>query len=247
MQKILAYPLTVIHFVVFFGLLLVFHPIQLLCHRLGGYEPHRRSVNILNWCLMQSQLPLFNWFSVTFKQELPVGPSYIFVSNHQSMFDIPPLIWHLRKYHAKFIAKKELAKGLPSISLNLRIGENCAIDRRDSRQAVSALMAFAKNVQAKKRSAVIFAEGSRSRTGVPKEFKARGLLTLFKYIPEAVVVPITINNSWKIDRYGKFPYGIGNNIHLTIHEPIPIIDRDPMEVIQQAQTIVHSSVKNTVL
>jgi 1-acyl-sn-glycerol-3-phosphate acyltransferase len=245
MQRIIAYPLTVIHFIVFFLLLVIFHPIQLLCHALGGYNTHRKSVNVLNWFLLQSHLPVFNTFSAHFKQELPVGPSYIFVSNHQSMFDIPPLIWYLRHYHAKFIAKKELAKGIPSISLNLRIGENCAIDRKDSRQAIAALMKFAKNVHEKKRSAVIFAEGSRSRTGVPKEFKAKGLLTLFKYIPDAVVVPITVNNSWKIDRYGKFPYGIGNKIQLTVHEPIPIKDREHMDVIQQAQEIVHGSVTST--
>lgn len=245
MQKIISYPLTIIHFIVFFVLLLIFHPIQSICHHVWGYDAHRKSVAVLNWFLMQSQLPLFNTFGITFKEELPVGPSYIFVSNHQSMFDIPPLIWHLRHYHAKFIAKKELASGIPSISLNLRIGENCAIDRKDSRQAVMALMKFAKNVNDKKRSAVIFAEGSRSRTGVPKPFKKRGLITLFKYIPEAVVVPITVNNSWKVDRYGKFPYGIGNKIHLTVHAPIPIAGRDADEVIQEAENIVHNAVTST--
>lgn len=245
MQKIISYPLTIIHFVLFIILLLIFHLVQVICHSIWGYNAHRKSVAVLNWFLMQSQLPLFNSFDITFKKQLPVGPSYIFVSNHQSMFDIPPLIWYLRDYHVKFIAKKELAKGIPSISLNLRIGENCAIDRKDPRQAVSALIKFAKNVNNKKRSAVIFAEGSRSRTGVPKPFKTKGLLTLFKYIPEAVVVPVTVNNSWKIDRFGKFPYGLGNKIHVTVHEPIPTKDRDTMEVIVETEKTVHDAVVST--
>lgn len=246
MQKILSYPLTIIHYILFALLLVIFHPIQLICHKIWGYNAHRKSVAVLNWFLMQSQLPVFNTFSIDYKKDLPVGPSYIFVSNHQSMFDIPPMIWHLRKYHPKFISKIELAKGIPSISLNLRIGENCAIDRKDPRQAVSALISFAKNVHEKKRSAFIFAEGSRSRTGIPKPFKSKGLLTLFKYIPDAQVVPVTVNNSWKIDRYGKFPYGIGNNIHVTIHEPIFIKDKEPMAVIEQAQQVVHNAVTTTV-
>ncbi|MGJ8683152.1 MAG: lysophospholipid acyltransferase family protein [Nonlabens sp.] len=245
MQKIISYPLTVIHFLLFFLFLVIFHPIQLICHKIWGYDAHRKSVAILNWFLMQSHLPLFNTFSLNFKEELPVGPSYIFVSNHQSMFDIPPLIYYLRNYHAKFIAKKELAKGIPSISLNLRIGENCSIDRKDPRQSIAALMKFAKNVHEKKRSVVIFAEGSRSRTGEPKPFKSKGLLTLFKYIPDAIVVPVTVNNSWKVDRYGKFPYGIGNKITVTVHEPIPIAGRDGEEIIAQTESIVHGAVTST--
>ena len=45
-------------------------------------------------------------------------------------------------------------------------------------------------------SVVVAPEGTRSKNGVPKKFQARGLRTLFKGIPSAVVVPITINNSW---------------------------------------------------
>lgn len=245
MQKIIAYPLTVIHLVVFFVLLLLFHPIQVICHKLLGYNAHRKSVYILNWCLMKSQLFLGTTYGIDYETDLPVGPNYIFVSNHQSMFDIPPLIYYLRKHHPKFIAKKELAKGIPSISYNLRVGENCAIDRKDPKQAVMALMTFAKNVYDKKRSAVIFAEGTRSRTGVPKEFQTRGLKTLFKYIPDAVVVPITINNSWKVDRYGKFPYGVFNRIHLTVHTPISIEGKEHQAVILAAQNAVHNGITET--
>ncbi len=217
----------------------------MICHWIGGHDLHQKSVSALNWFLMGTQLVLFNRFSVSFKEELPVGPSYIFVSNHQSMFDIPPLIYFLRRYYPKFVAKKELAKGIPSISLNLRIGENCAIDRKNPKEAIVALSSFAKNVEEKHRSVVIFAEGTRSRTGVPKPFQVRGLQTIFKHVPDAVVVPVTVNNSWKVDRYGKFPYGMGNHISLTIHEPMPIAGKDPVDIIQAAQSVVHNSITST--
>jgi 1-acyl-sn-glycerol-3-phosphate acyltransferase len=35
-------------------------------------------------------------------------------------------------------------------------------------------------------------------------------------------VPISINNSWKLLRYGKFPMGIGNHLKFQVHEPIKI-------------------------
>ena len=43
---------------------------------------------------------------------------------------------------------------------------------------------------------------------------------LFKKIPSALIVPISINNSWKMYRYGKFPMGIGAHLTFTVHEPI---------------------------
>jgi 1-acyl-sn-glycerol-3-phosphate acyltransferase len=245
MQKIISYPLTIIHLILFFLVLVIFHPVQLICHKTWGYNAHRKSVYILNWFLMQTQLPLFNTFKIAYKTQLPPGPSYIFVCNHQSMFDIPPLIYYLRDYHAKFIAKKELAKGIPSVSLNLRIGENCAIDRKDPKQAIASLISFAKNVHVKKHSVVIFAEGTRSKTGVPRPFQTNGLKTLFKHIPDATVVPVTINNSWKVDRYGKFPYGMGNKITLLVHEPIPIKGRDANDLILETQQIVHGGITST--
>jgi 1-acyl-sn-glycerol-3-phosphate acyltransferase len=70
------------------------------------------------------------------------------------------------------------------------------------------------------RSAVIFPEGTRSRTGHPKKFQPMGIKILMKNAPSALIVPISINNSWKILRYGKFPSGIGNHITFDVHHPI---------------------------
>jgi 1-acyl-sn-glycerol-3-phosphate acyltransferase len=107
------------------------------------------------------------------------------------------------------------------------------------------LIKFAKNVHNKKRSVVIFAEGTRSKNGVPKPFQTNGLKPVFKYVPDAIVVPITVNNSWKVDRYGKFPYGMGNKIKLTVHEPIPIKGRDIDQLILETQEVVHNGITST--
>ena len=61
------------------------------------------------------------------------------VANHQSMNDIPPIIWYLRKHHPKFVSKMELGKGIPSVSYNLVHGGSVLIDRKNSKQAIGQI------------------------------------------------------------------------------------------------------------
>ncbi|MDT8346886.1 MAG: lysophospholipid acyltransferase family protein, partial [Flavobacteriaceae bacterium] len=187
-MKIIAIPFTLLHVLIFFIILLVFHPVQWLCLKLGGYSAHKFSVEILNWFLLKSALPLGIIFTFENKQELESGKSYIIVANHQSMFDIPPIIWYLRKVHPKFISKKELGKGIPSVSFNLRHSGAALIDRKDPRQALTEITRFAKAMHQNKRSAVIFPEGTRSRNGTMKSFSYNGLKVMFKQMPEAKVL-----------------------------------------------------------
>ncbi|SHI54327.1 lysophospholipid acyltransferase family protein [Pseudozobellia thermophila] len=222
MQKVLAYPLTVLYQILFGLCLLVFHPVQWVCFNLFGYSAHKRSVSLLNLCLMRCTHVLGTTYSFNNPYDLPTDRPLIIVPNHQSMHDIPPIIWYMRKYHPKFVSKKELGKGIPSVSYNLRHGGSVLIDRKDSKQALVEISKLGKYIEKHKRSAVIFPEGTRSRTGHAKPFKATGLKILMRNAPSALVVPITIDNSWKMMRYGKFPSGIGNHITFTVHKPIEI-------------------------
>lgn len=236
MQKLLSYPLTILFFV-FFGLtLLVFHPVQWVCYNVFGYNAHKSSVSILNRCLMLCTNLLGTRYTFVNKQHIPSDKPVIIVSNHQSMYDIPPIIWYMRKHHPKFVSKKELGKGIPSVSYNLRHGGSALIDRNDGKQAISAIGKLGSYIEKHSRCAVIFPEGTRSRNGEPKSFKPMGLKMLLKKSPSALVVPITINNSWKLLRYGKFPMGIGAHLKFKVHPPIENkgnIDELLMQVEQQ--------------
>lgn len=222
MMKLLAYPLTVLYLICFGLVLVVFHPIQWICLRWFGYGAHAASVAWLNWSIMKCTHILGVRYRFTFADPMPEKGPLIIVTNHQSMYDIPPLIWHLRKYHPKFVSKKELGKGIPSVSFNLRHGGSALIDRRDRKQALSELTRLGEYIERTGRSAVIFPEGTRSRTGAPKPFKTFGLSVLMQHAPSAKVLPITINNSWKVFRYGKFPNGLGAHIRFTVHPAIPV-------------------------
>ncbi len=222
MLKVLSYPLTVIYYLCFLLTLVIFHPIQWFCFNVFGYQAHKKSVDALQFCLMSCANILGTRFTFTNPYVIDSDQPLIIVANHQSFHDIYPLTWYMRKYHPKFISKIELGKGIPSVSYNLRHGGAALIDRKNPRQSLPALMKFGDYIETNKRSAVIFPEGTRSKNGVPKSFQTKGLEILFKKIPSALVVPISINNSWKMFRYGKFPMGLGNHLTFTVHKPLKV-------------------------
>ncbi len=242
MRKLLAYPLTIIYLALFGITLVVFHPIQWICLRLSGYQAHQRSVSILNLTLMWCTYVLGTRYTFINNFQLPKDRPLIIVSNHQSMYDIPPLIWYFRNHHPKFVSKIELGKGIPSVSFNLRHGGSVLIDRKDSKQALQQISKLGKYIETHNRSAVIFPEGTRSRTGHPKKFQPTGLKMLIRQSPSALIVPVSINNSWKMLKYGKFPYGIGCHLKFQVHHPIEI-DDDPDKLI----SIVEESITKNIV
>jgi len=244
MRKPLAYFLSVIYFICFGLAIVIFHPIQWICLNVFGYQAHKKSVDILQFILIKclyllgTRVTFINPFQISTIQPL------IIVANHQSMYDISPIMWYMRKHHVKFISKKELGKGIPSVSYNLRHGGSVLIDRKNPMQAIKAIETFSNYIETTKRAAVIFPEGTRSKTGVPKPFQKKGLMTLFEHIPSALVVPITINNSWKMQRYGKFPLGIGNHIKFKVHEPLKVSDYKAADLIDRIEKQIKDAVKH---
>lgn len=241
MRKILAYPLTIIYLVLFGITLVLFHPIQWVCLRFFGYQAHQHSVSILNLVLIWCTYVLGTRYTFINNHQLPKDRPLIIVSNHQSMYDIPPIIWHLRHHHPKFVSKIELGRGIPSVSFNLRYGGSILIDRKDSKQALLEISKLGRYIEKHNRSAVIFPEGTRSRTGHPKKFQPTGLKMLMRQSPSALIVPLSINNSWKMLVYGKFPYGIGCHLKFKVHESMEI-DGDHDEIIQKVEDKITDNV-----
>ena len=243
MRKILAYPLTVLYFICFGITLVIFHPIQWICFNVFGYQAHKISVDWLQFFLMRCLNVLGTRFTFTNPYDIDLDQPLIIVANHQSMYDISPIMWYMRKHHPKFISKKELGKGIPSVSYNLRHGGSVLIDRKNPRQAIPAILKFGEYIENNKRAAVIFPEGTRSKTGVPKPFQTKGLEMMIKKVPSATLVPISINNSWKMLRYGKFPMGIGNHLKFTVHQPIKIATFvDKQELIRSVEETISSNI-----
>jgi len=242
MEKIISYPISIISLLLFLLTIFIFHPIQWICFNLFGYQAHKKSVDYLNFLLLRIAHLLGITFKIENREFIPKGVPIIFVANHQSMYDIIGIIWFLRRFHPKFVSKKELGKGIPSISYNLNHGGSVLIDRNDPKQAILEIKELSKYIEKTKRSAVIFPEGTRTRTGKPKEFAKSGLKILCKYAPSAFVVPITINNSWKFFKFGFLPFGLGIRIIFTIHEAISVKNSDCVELTNITQDLITKNI-----
>ena len=241
MQKIISYPLTVLFYLVFGLWLIIFQPIQWICYNIFGYNAHRWSVAILNFFLIRTTHILGTTYVVKGREKLPSNKPLIFVANHQSLYDIPPFIWFMRAWHPKFISKKELGKGIPSVSYNLKYGGSALIDRKDPKQALPEIKKCAELINNNNYSVVIFPEGTRSKTGTPKPFSVNGLKMLYKFAPDAYFVPVTIENSWKMTHYGQFPLGIGNRLKFTVHEPLKISEYSFEEIFEKTEKTVKNN------
>jgi len=220
MRKFLGYILSPIAIVAFVLVLLIFQPLQWLAYKLFGYSAHKKVVDILNLCLFSTVYLAGNTVTFINKQNLPAGRSIIFMANHQSMLDIPPLIYYLRKYHAKFISKIELTRGIPSISYNLKVGGGANIDRNDAKQSLMEMAKLGTRMKENRWSTVIFPEGTRSKTGKVKAFQAGGIAIILKKCPEALIVPIAIDGSWKVVQYGLYPLNTFTKMTWEVLEPI---------------------------
>ena len=242
LQKVLSYPISLVFYLYYFSVIIVFMPIQWLALNLGGYKAYMKSVDLMAFMVMSSLYVLGTRIKFINNQVLPKNVPLIFVSNHQSIYDIPPIIFYLRKYHPKFVAKIELSKGFPSISYFLRNGGNALIDREDPKQSLRVLLNFGKSIEKNKYSAVIYPEGTRSKDGIPKKFSDNGLKIIMRNAPSAYIVPITINNAWQLSGIGAFPMDLGVKMNFEVHEPMKCDAMPFDELFKKTEKVIKDSI-----
>ena len=238
----LSYPFTVLFYLIFGFCLVFFHGIQWVGLNFFGYQAHKKSVDILNLLILLCLKVLGTSFEFKVPKNIPQDIPIIIVSNHQSLWDIPPIIWFLRKLHPKFVSKFELGKGIPSVSYNLRHGGSILIKRNNAKQALSEMIKFSDYLSKNNRSGVIFPEGTRIRKGEAKRFQRKGLELLFKKMPEALVLPLTIHNSWKLQRYGMFPMPLGVKIKYILPPLMKVSDFETDVLIDKIEMQIKSDI-----
>jgi 1-acyl-sn-glycerol-3-phosphate acyltransferase len=174
-------------------------------------------------------------------ERITSGTTYVFVSNHQSIYDIPVVFASL-PYQIRIIAKASLAR-FPVLGWHLKRGGHLFVDRRTPDR--SGILARWRSLVNDGLSLIIFAEGTRSYDGRVGRFKAGSfLLALEAGLP---IVPLAIIGTRHVMQKGRLRTEPGD-VELIVHEPIypPRIDaptvHDAKALARRVQMIVESSV-----
>jgi len=133
--------------------------------------------------------------------------------------------------------------GIPSISFNLVHGGAANIDRKDPKQSISEILKLAMNMKTKGWSAFIFPEGTRTKTGQMKPFSIGGIATLLKKVPDALVVPVAINGSYRMVEYGMFPLRPFTSMSWEVLDPIDTVGLNAEEIVKKAEEIIKQKVE----
>lgn len=146
-------------------------------------------------------------------ERLTPGRSYVFVSNHQSIYDIPVLFWSL-PYQLRIIAKESLGS-FPFLGWHLRRTGHMLVDRRKPDSA--AILGWAARLRSQGLSLIVFPEGTRSEDGRVAPFKGGSFhLALGTGLP---IVPLSISGSRHVMLRGRLATYPGD-VKLVIHDPI---------------------------
>jgi len=142
------------------------------------------------------------------------GTTYVFVSNHQSIYDIPVIFASL-PYQLRIIAKASLAQ-FPVLGWHLKRGGHLFVDRKNPARA--GILKRWRALVSEGLSLIIFAEGTRSWDGRVARFKGGSfLLAIEAGLP---IVPIAVVGTRRVMPKGRLRTEPAV-VWLVIHDPIP--------------------------
>jgi 1-acyl-sn-glycerol-3-phosphate acyltransferase len=153
--------------------------------------------------------------TVTGREHMAPGATYLLMSNHQSHYDIPVLFYVIGA-NLRMLGKVELFK-IPIFGEAAHQAGFIAVDRSNRQQALKSLE-VAKETIASGVHVWIAPEGTRSRTGELLPFKKGGFtLALEAGLP---VLPITIQGTKDALHANDFRSVRGAKVRVTIAPPL---------------------------
>jgi len=174
-----------------------------------GYFAHR-CARAWSWLILKTTGVVV---SVDGLERLRAGKTYVFVSNHQSIYDIPVIFASL-PFQLRIIAKASLAR-FPVLGWHLKRGGHLFVDRKRPDRA--RILNKWRSLVSDGLSLIIFAEGTRSWDGRVARFKAGSfLLAIQAGLP---IVPLSVINTRAVMPKGRLRTEPAD-VQLIVHEPI---------------------------
>ena len=170
-------------------------------------------------------------------ENLERGRSYVYVSNHASMFDIPAILASVPD-QIRIVYKKEL-EVVPFFGWGLKWGHYIGIDRGRGSKAMQSLEEAIGKIR-NGQSLLLYAEGTRTLDGKLQPFK-RGAFNI-AVRAGVPVVPLTVNGSFRIMPKGSIIIHPGN-VEIVLGKPILIDSLSGREAERQLMEQVHAAIE----
>ena len=162
--------------------------------------------------------------------------SFIYMSNHQSNFDIPVLLACL-PVQFRWLAKAELFR-IPIFGRGMRGAGYISIDRFNQESAFASIGVAAKKIE-EGASVMIFPEGTRSIDGNIRPFKKGGfVLAVDSGVP---IVPVILHGTWKIMPKNQFFIEPG---HVVVEIKRPIESSD---YTRETKDLLMGKIRNVIM
>ncbi len=201
--------------------------------------PNSRFINTVQSCWSKSFFYLmFLPVTVTGKENVKRGQSYVFVTNHQSFCDVF-LVYGWLPVVFKYMMKKELRK-IPLVGWACEVCGHVYVDRSNPRAAAQSVKKMEQTLR-NGVCTVIYPEGTRTTTGEVQRFKRGAFhIALDLHLP---VVPLSITGCFECMPKGK-AYIKHHPVHLHIGEPMDLSGfEDENEAIEAVREAVIKGMK----
>jgi 1-acyl-sn-glycerol-3-phosphate acyltransferase len=175
---------------------------------------------------------------ITGLENLNHSETYVFVSNHSSQFDIPA-VQYAAPLRVSIVYKKELEK-IPLFGWQLMVSPYIAVNRSSPEESFRSIEKARELMKSKNISVLLFAEGTRSKTGEIQPFK-RGAFYLASRTGFPIV-PVTINGAAKVLPKGTFRINRGE---MHVHFDAPVYSKPKMNKKEELELM--ESVRNTII
>ncbi len=183
-----------------------------------------------------------NWkIKVIGKEKIDNRKPLVFVSNHQSEFDII-VMSHLFA-HFKWVSKAEVFK-LPIFGWNMSLNKYIKLKRGDRKSILQMVKDCILTLE-KGSSVFIFPEGTRSKTGQLRNFSSGAFIIAQR--AKVGIQPIVINGTKNIIQKGSWMLNFKANVTLEVLDEIPydtLKDLDSSELATMVRNQIAEKVKD---
>ena len=154
------------------------------------------------------------------REHIVPGQRYVLVANHQGFSDVIVISTALAELQARYVAKRELARGWPSISYLIVASGSAVIDRKQPAAAIAEIERLGHQAKREGWSVAIFPEGTRAKDGVARSWKVKGVKALLDTTGPCPVLPVSLVGGSQLFAFNGAPFKAGVEMACVVHPPI---------------------------